>query len=117
MDLLAWWQQRQGKAFPYDELCATAQTDDEKLAWGLELLAHGPELFRRDGLTWTPLDAQRVWRNEGHAHHLRLLEKGAGTNVSVNDRRGTLTGRSSWRFFEVQWAFRCFFDEKVRRTI
>ncbi len=103
VDLLAWWQRRQSKAFTYDTLCATCRTGEEKLAWGLELLAHGPELFRREGLTWTPFDAQRVWTNEGHAHHLRLLEVGAGTSVSVNERRGTLTGRSSWRLFEVCW--------------
>ncbi|MHB8596716.1 MAG: MBL fold metallo-hydrolase [Ktedonobacteraceae bacterium] len=104
VDLLAWWKHREGKAFTYDALCATCRTEDEKLAWGLELLAHGVALFRREGLTWMPIDAQRVYTNEGHAHHLRLLEAGAGTGVAVNERRGTLTGRSSWRLFEVRWA-------------
>lgn len=73
------------------------------LAWGLELLEHGHELFLRDGPTWTPFEEQRVLSNAGFVHHLDLLEAGAGTRVLINGRHGMLTGRSSWRYFEVRW--------------
>ncbi len=69
----------------------------------LALLEHGLELFRRDGPTWTPFEEQRVLSNAGFVHHLDLLEAGANTPVLINGRRGTLTGRSSWRYFEVRW--------------
>jgi hypothetical protein len=39
----------------------------------------------------------------GLARHLALLDAGAGTPVLVNGQRGKLTGRSTWRLFEVAW--------------
>jgi Cft2 family RNA processing exonuclease len=103
VDLFMWWAQFRGQAFTYASLCAELPSDDLRLAWGLELLEHGHELFRRDGLTWTPFEKQRVLSNAGFVHHLELLEAGAGTTVLINGWRGTLTGRSSWRYFEVRW--------------
>ena len=34
---------------------------------------------------------------------LALRESGAGIAVSVNEQRARLTGRSTWRLFEVEW--------------
>ena len=103
VDLFTWWAQCRGQAFTYASLCAELPSDDLRLAWGLELLEHGLELFRRDGPTWTPLEEQRVLSNAGFVHHLELLKAGANTPALINGRRGTLTGRSSWRYFEVRW--------------
>jgi Cft2 family RNA processing exonuclease len=103
VDLFTWWAQCRGQAFTYAFLCAELPSDDLRLAWGLELLEHGHELFRRDGRIWTPLEEQRVLSNAGFVHHLELLKAGASTPVLINGRRGTLTGRSSWRYFEVRW--------------
>ncbi|WP_151758156.1 hypothetical protein [Dictyobacter vulcani] len=44
-----------------------------------------------------------MYSNGGFAHHLRLLEAGAGSAGLVNDRPGWLTGLSNWRNFEVGW--------------
>ncbi len=103
VDLFVWWAQSQGRAFSYASLCAHLASDDLHLAWGLELLEHGHELFLRDGPTWTPFEEQRVLSNAGFVHHLDLLEAGADTHVLINGRRATLTGRSTWRYFEVRW--------------
>jgi hypothetical protein len=103
VDLFAWWKQCGGMPFTFASLCDTLPSDNTRLAWGIELLSHGDALFRREGSTWTPLDAPRVLANEGFAHHLKLLEKGTGISVDINGRRGTLTGRSNWRLFEVRW--------------
>jgi Cft2 family RNA processing exonuclease len=103
VDLFVWWAQSQGRAFSYASLCAHLTSDDLHLAWGSELLEHGHELFHRDGPSWTPVEEQRVLSNAGFVHHLELLEAGAGTHVLINGRRGTLTGRSTWRYFEVRW--------------
>jgi Cft2 family RNA processing exonuclease len=101
VDLFAWWKQSHGQPFTFASLCAAVSADDLRLAWGLELLAHGSELFRRDGSTFTPFDEQRVLANPGFAHHLQLLAAPPGSAVLVNNRRGRLTGRSNWRVFEV----------------
>ena len=103
VDLFVWWAQCQGRAFSYASLCAHLASDDLHLAWGLELLEHGYELFLRDGPTWTPFEEQRVLSNAGFVHHLKLLEAGAGTRVLINGHHAMLTGRSSWRYFEVRW--------------
>jgi hypothetical protein len=103
VDLFRWWARCQGRAFTYASLCARLPSDDLRLAWGLELLEHGHELFRRDGPTWTPCEEQQVLGNAGFVHHLELLKAGAGTRVLIHGRRGTLTGRSTWRYFEVRW--------------
>jgi len=103
VDLIAWWRRCQGQPFTYTQLSSTLSTDDERLAWGLELLTHGEILFRQEGLTWTPRDEQYVLNNTGIAHHLELLHVGAGTHVQVNEQDAVLTGRSNWRLFEIQW--------------
>jgi len=103
VDLLAWWERCQGQAFTFASLCAIATTEEQRLIWGLELLAHGQELFSRDGMSWTPFPAERVLKNVGFAHHLDLLHAGAGAQVLICDQRATLTGRSNWRLFEVRW--------------
>ena len=103
IDFLAWWQRCQGKAFTYALLCESQDSDDLRLAWGLELLTRGEALFRRDGNTWIPLDEQRILNNASLAHHLALVRTGAGTLVQLNGKRGVLTGRSNWRLFEVRW--------------
>jgi hypothetical protein len=103
VDLIAWWERCQGQSFTYAERCRELASESERLALGLELLARGDLLFRREGMTWTPLDAQRVLSDQGIAHHLDLVHAGAGTPIQINGRRGTLTGRSNWRFFEVRW--------------
>ncbi len=78
-------------------------SDQARLAWGLELLARGDALFRREGMAWVPFDAPRVLGDQGVAHHLELVRAGTGTPIQVNGRRGTLTGQSNWRLFEVRW--------------
>jgi Cft2 family RNA processing exonuclease len=103
VDLFAWWAHCQGRDFTYASLCAQLLSDDLRLAWGSELLEHGHELFLRDGPTWTPFEKQRVLSHAGFVHHLELLKAGANTPVLINGRRGTLTGRSTWRYFEVRW--------------
>ncbi len=103
IDLLAWWQRCQGKAFTYALLCESQDSDDLRLAWGLELLTRGEALFRRDGNTWIPLDEQRILNNASLAHHLALVRAGAETLVQLKGKRGMLTGRSNWRLFEVRW--------------
>ena len=108
IDLFSWWKQSQKQAFTLASLCRDLmlETDDEHLAWGLELLTHGSLLFRRDGELWMPFDEQRIMSNDGFAHHLLLLDAGAGAAIQVNGRRATLTGRSNWRLFEVHWCER-----------
>lgn len=103
IDLFAWWHHCQGKAFIYASLCKSFASDDLRLAWWLEFLARGEALSRRDGSRWIPLDEQRILNNVGFAHHLALVRAGAGTLVQLNGRCGTLTGRSNWQLFEVQW--------------
>ncbi len=103
IDLFAWWDRCMGKAFTFASLCASLESDDLRLAWGLELLAHGHELFVREGTTWTPFHAQRVLANQGFAHHLTLVRAGAGTAVMVGGQRAILTGRSNWRQVEICW--------------
>jgi hypothetical protein len=103
VDLFARWKEAQGQPFTYPAWCAHLSTENQRLAWGLELLFHSHELFRRDGATWTPLEEERVLANPGYAHHLTLLEAGAGTPVLVKGRRATLTGRSNRRLFEIRW--------------
>jgi hypothetical protein len=102
IDLFACWQQYTPDAFTYQELCAQSHTEEQRLAWGLELLLHGKELFRRRGTQWTPLSKDVIMANTGFAQHLHLLQAGAGTPVAVNDQHGILTGRSTWRHFEVR---------------
>ncbi|GCE24039.1 hypothetical protein KDK_78390 [Dictyobacter kobayashii] len=105
IDLFACWRRCQQSSFSFTSLCqdlGLCQADD-RLALGLELLNHGLLLFRRDGEIWHPLDEQRVYSNDGFAHHLHLLEAGAGSEILVNGRPGRLTGRSNWRLFEVYW--------------
>ncbi len=103
IDLLAWWHRCQGRPFTFASLCESQTSDDQRLAWGLELLVHGEGLFRRDGTRWTPLDEQRVRTNAGFVHHLALLLAGAGAGVQYGEKHGVLTGRSNWRLFEVRW--------------
>lgn len=105
VDLFAWWKRSQMQAFTFSSLCRdlALETDDERLAWGLELLLHGSLLFRRDGEMWIPFEAQRIESNDGFTHHLRLLDTGTGTLVQINGRLATLTGQSNWRLFEVRW--------------
>jgi hypothetical protein len=103
VDLFVWWQQQQGKSFTFQDLCDSAQSEEQRLAWGLEILLHGRELFRRNGVIWTPLEKEIIHKNAGFAQHLQLLRAGAGGAVLVNQQRGTLTGRSNWRLFEVRW--------------
>ncbi|GHO89291.1 MBL fold metallo-hydrolase [Dictyobacter formicarum] len=105
VDLFAWWRRCQQSTFSFTSLCRDLELyeADDRLAWGLELLTHGLLLFRHHGETWHPLDETRVYANGGFAHHLQLLEAGAGSAILVNDRPGHLTGRSSWRLFEVCW--------------
>jgi hypothetical protein len=103
VDLLAYWEQCQGKQFTYASLCATLSSDDLRLAWSLELLSHGHELFQRDGSTWVPFEEQRVLANAGFFHHLELVHAGVGASVYLHERQGILTGRSNWRLFEVKW--------------
>lgn len=82
---------------------AVCHTNEQRLAWGIELLARGSSLFHRHGMRWIPVEADRVQRDPGLARHLDLLDAGAGTLVLVNGQRGRLTGRSNWRLFEVEW--------------
>lgn len=101
IDLFAWWDHCMGKAFTFASLYTQLESDDLRLAWGMELLAHGHELFVREGTTWTPFHTQRVLANPGFAHHLALVHAGAGTMIIVGGQRATLTGRSNWRQVEV----------------
>ena len=103
VDLIAWWEHCQGTPFSYQDLCQVVSSDNERLAWGIELLARGNMLFRREGIHWMPLDAQKIFQDRGLAHHLDLVHAGANARIVVNEQRGTLTGRQNWRFFEVQW--------------
>jgi Cft2 family RNA processing exonuclease len=111
LDLFVLWKQSHGQPFTFASLCTAVPSDDLRLAWGLELLAHASELFRRDGSTFTPFEEQRVLANPGFAHHLQLLEAPPGSAVLVNDRRGRLTGRSNWRVFEI-----CYEDSEGTET-
>ncbi|WP_338249511.1 MBL fold metallo-hydrolase [Dictyobacter halimunensis] len=105
VDLFAWWRNCQRSSFSFTSLCRDLELRqaDERLAWSLELLTHGLLLFRHHGEMWHPLDEMRIYANEGFAHHLHLLEAGAGSAIEANGRAGRLTGRSSWRLFEVCW--------------
>lgn len=103
IDLLTWWHRCQGHPFTFASLCESQTSDEQCLAWGLELLVHGEGLFRRDGPRWLPLDEQRVLTNAGFVHHLALLLAGAGARVQCGEKYGVLTGRSNWRLFEVRW--------------
>jgi Cft2 family RNA processing exonuclease len=103
VDLFAWWDRCRGTTSSFDDLANGLATEEERLAWGLELLFHGRELFLHEGTTWTPLPEQTVCENAGYGHHLELLRAGKGTPVVALDKRGTLTGRSTWRTFEVRW--------------
>lgn len=101
VDLFVWWQR--GKCFTFQDLCDSAQSEEQRLAWGMEILLHGRELFHRNGGIWTPLEEEVIQKNPGFVQHLQLLKAGAGSAVLVNQQRGTLTGRSNWRLFEVSW--------------
>ncbi|WP_246039346.1 MBL fold metallo-hydrolase [Dictyobacter alpinus] len=105
VDLFSWWRRCHAQSFSFASLCQDLNLclEDERLAWGLELLLHGSLLFRRDGETWLPLAEERVYRDAGFAQHLRLLDAGKDSAVLVNNRSGWLTGRSNWRLFEVRW--------------
>ena len=106
IDLFAWWaqcQEEQRENFEYSALCNLAQSEDERVAWGLELLLHGVNLFRHEDLYWMPFERERILRDSGFAHHLALLRAGKETPVNVRGRRAVLTGRSNWRLFEVRW--------------
>lgn len=50
-----------------------------------------------------PVEADRVTSDPGLVRHLDLLEEGAGMPIAVNGQRGKLTGRNTWRLFEVAW--------------
>lgn len=104
VDLFALWLQQQGESFTFQNLRQSAQSEEQLLAWGLELLLHGRELFRRSGATWTPLEEEIVQKNPGFAQHVQLLKAGVGRTVLVNEQRSTLTGRSNWRLFEICWS-------------
>jgi hypothetical protein len=103
VDLFVLWQQQEGRSFTLQDLHNLAQSENQRLAWGLELLLHGRELFRRSGATWTPIEEEVIQKNEGFVRHLQLLKAGAGSAVVVNQQHGTLTGRSNWRLLEVCW--------------
>ncbi len=101
IDLLARWDQQQ--VFTFASVCAEQPSEDLRLAWGLELLLHGHELFQRNGSTFLPFEPEKVLNKTGFAHHIELLHAGAGAQVCCDERKGILTGRSNWRTFEVQW--------------
>ncbi len=103
VDLLARWDQQQQRAFTFASVCAEQPAEDLRLAWGLEFLLHGHELFQRNGSTFLPFAAEKVLNKTGFAHHLALLHAGDGAQVCCNERKAILTGRSNWRTFEVQW--------------
>jgi Cft2 family RNA processing exonuclease len=103
VDLFVCWKRGEGQPATFADLCEDLSAEEEKLALGLELLQHGRELFRREGALWVPYPSERVSGNEGFRRHLELLEAGAGTRVRVHGRAGVLTGKSTWRFFEVRW--------------
>lgn len=102
-DLFTLWEHAQGEPVSYTQLRASLGDDDARVAWGLELLAHGRDLFKREGGTWYPLSASQVEANVGFARHLALLRAGEGAAVTISNQRATLTGRSSWRVFEVRY--------------
>lgn len=103
VDVLSLWDRMRDRPFSFASLCGSLPTDDLRLAFGLALLAQGHELFQWDGANWHPISRQRILKNEGFAHHLELLQAGAGVEVLVGGRRGRLTGRSSLQYLEVQW--------------
>ncbi|GHO57096.1 MBL fold metallo-hydrolase [Ktedonobacter robiniae] len=103
IDLFTLWERAQGQPFTYAQLCTQVADEDERLAWGLELLAHGRELFNREGESWLPLEREQVAKNPGFSQHLALIRAGEGAAVMVNDQPASLTGKSSWRLFEIQW--------------
>lgn len=103
VDLFTYWEHAQGQPFIYAQLCTQAVDEDERLAWSLELLTHGRELFNREGERWLPLESEQIEKNPGFAQHLALIRAGAGAAVIVNNQPAILTGKSSWRLFEIQW--------------
>jgi hypothetical protein len=103
IDLFVLWKKCQGQSFTYNEFMRTLPSEDLRLAWGLELLMHSDELFRREGQTWVPLTEQQIRSNKGFLHHLELLDVGANAPVLVNGQHGRLTGKSNLRLFEVLW--------------
>jgi hypothetical protein len=114
VDLFFWWKKAGGRPFTFSALCAGLPADEQKLALGLEFLVHGRELFRREGVFWRPLEQEFVLRNEIFRHHLELLNAGAGAEVRMNERQGFLTGRSTWRHFEVNWSLPGSIGETTR---
>jgi hypothetical protein len=104
VDLIALWQRCGEDRVSFADVCAQSATETERLAWGVEFLRHGHLLFLRHGSGFRPRPAQEVFAGqEGLAHHLTLVEAGAGAEVQVGERLGTLTGRSSWDAVEVRW--------------
>jgi Cft2 family RNA processing exonuclease len=104
VDLIALWQRCQGSQICYAEVCASSATEAERLAWGVEFLQYGPMLFRRGGTCWQPRATEEVFvGQQGFAHHVTLVEAGAGARVQVVESQGTLTGRSTWQYVEVCW--------------
>lgn len=103
VDILALWDSMGERPFSFASLCASQSSDDQRLAFGLALLARGHELFSWDGVNWQPLARQRILKNEGFAHHLQLLRAGVGASVLVGGHSGRLTGRSSLQYLEIRW--------------
>ncbi len=110
VDLIRLWDEAlaTGKAsIEYGALCAACNDSDhpdDQLALGLELLTRGTILFARNGASWSPRPAAPILQTqEGLQHHLNLLHAGAGAAVLAKERPAVLTGRSSWRHFEVEW--------------
>jgi len=93
---------QQGQPLTYEQLCQQTTDETERLAYGLELLAKGAQLFKRQGGRWYPIEEAVVRKHVGFVQHLELLQAGEGAAVWFNGERWTLTGRSNWKFFEIR---------------
>ncbi|GCE50167.1 Cft2 family RNA processing exonuclease [Thermosporothrix hazakensis] len=102
VDLFVLWTRQQGQPLTYEQLCQQTADETERLAYGIELLAKGAQLFKRQGGRWYPIGEEVVRKNVGFVQHLELLQAGAGAAVWLNGERWTLTGRSNWKLFEIR---------------
>ncbi len=104
VDLVKLWHEAHGRPVSYTDIWSQSATDEERLGWGLELLIRGTLLFVHADACWVPRPAETILpHQEGIAHHLEVIQAGAGAQVQVRDRLGTFTGRSAWQQVEVRW--------------
>ena len=103
VDLMAAWHAADGAGQTFAELTAPLTSDDERLAFGLDLLQRGLLLWRQEGETWVPKPLDALHHRESVVRHIGLLAQAGARMQHKNGEMGVLTGRSGWGKVEVIW--------------